>query len=88
MELIGRAIAFLESHPAVALAIVIALLLLFLYKHPKIFFVIAALAVVVYLVLSLTSAGVSKKERMIKKSVGPTEAAPVRLPRVTFTDKM
>ncbi len=84
MEMLERALGFLQSHPAVALAIGIALLLLFLYKHPKIFFVIAVLAVVVYLVLSLTSVGVSEKERMIKKSVAPAETSPVILPRVAI----
>lgn len=88
MEFIGRAVAFLESHPAVALALGIALLLVLLYKHPIIFFIIAALAVVVYLVLSLTSVGVSEKERMIKKSVSPSEAVPMRLPRVVVNGKM
>jgi len=73
MEYVNRAIGFLEAHPYVALAVGIALLLLLLYKHPVIFFVCAVIAVVLYLVLTLSSVGVSGKERVIKKSMSPKE---------------
>ncbi len=71
MEIVYDIIGFLAAHPLVALALGIALLLVFLYNHPKIFFVLAVLAVVIYLVFSLSSVGVSEKDRLLKRSVSP-----------------
>lgn len=83
MELIGRLIAFLEAYPVAALVIGIAILLLFLYKHPTIFFILAVIGVVMYLVFTLSSVGISRKEKMIKSPPIPEKTRFAPSPSLT-----
>ncbi len=87
MEYVYRAIDFVETHPVVVLAFGIAFLLVFLYKHPKVFFILAVLGVAIYLVFSLASVGTKQKEKLIKKSASPRYLVPVRFPLVILIDK-
>lgn len=70
---VNKIIGFLHAYPIVALAIGIVILLLFLYKRPKTFFILAVVAVVLYLVFSLASVGSRQKGGLIKKSAGPRD---------------
>jgi len=76
---VNKAIAFFETYPVVLLVIGILILLLFLYKHPKTFIVLAVVAVVIYLVFSLAAVGTKRKTALIKKSAGASD-----LSRVTY----
>jgi hypothetical protein len=79
MIYVNKVIGFLQTYPIVALAIGLLILLIFLYKHPKTFFVLAVLAVVIYLVFSLAEVGTKQKTGLIKKSTGPTNISHVFL---------
>ncbi len=73
-ELINNIIAFLKDNPI--LAIVIGIALLFAgYRKPKLFFgvlfIILLLAGVIYLVLSMSSGGVSQKKKLLEKGLIP-----------------
>lgn len=87
MEYVYRAIDFIETHPVVVLAFGVAFLLVFLYKHPMVFFVLAVLGVAIYLVFSLSSVGTTQKKKLIKKSASPRYMVPVRFPLVILIDK-
>jgi hypothetical protein len=71
MIYVNKVIGFLQAYPIVALAIGILILLMFLYKRPKTFFVLAVVAVVIYLVFTIAEVGTKQKGGMIKKSAGP-----------------
>jgi ABC-type transport system involved in Fe-S cluster assembly fused permease/ATPase subunit len=71
MIYVNKVIGFLQAYPIVVLAIGILILLIFLYKRPKTFFVLAVVAVVIYLVFTIAEVGTKQKTGMIKKSTGP-----------------
>jgi hypothetical protein len=70
MVYVNKVIGFLQAYPIVALAIGILILLMLLYKRPKTFFILAVVAVVIYLVFSIAEVGTKQKGGMIKKSTG------------------
>lgn len=70
MVYVNKVIGFLQAYPIVALAIGILILLMLLYKRPKTFFILAVVAVVIYLVFSIAEVGTKQKGTMLKKSTG------------------
>jgi hypothetical protein len=79
MIYVNKVIGFLQAYPIVALAIGILILLIFLYKRPKTFFVLAVVAVVIYLVFSIAEVGTKQKGGMIKQSTGPRNTSQIHL---------
>jgi hypothetical protein len=72
MIYVNKVIGFLQAYPIVTLALGILILLIFLYKKPKTFFILAVVAVVIYLVFSISEVGTKQKGGLIKKSTGPS----------------
>ena len=79
MIYVNKIIGFLQAYPIVALAIGILILLIFLYKHPKTFFILAVVVVVIYLVFSLAEVGMKQKGGMIKHSTGVGNTSHIHL---------
>jgi hypothetical protein len=72
MIYVHKVIGVLQTYPILALALGILILLIFLYKKPKTFIILAVVAVVIYLVFSLADIGTKQKGTLIKKSTGPS----------------
>ncbi len=75
MVYVNKVIGFLQAYPIVVLIIGILILLMLLYKRPKTFFILAVVAVVIYLVFSIAEVGTKQKGSMINKTIGAGETS-------------